>query len=199
MPTVTVAAFGGAKIIAHDNTRKHLSGISGSRLGLQFPSLSLRRSSSEVFAQEHSLKLNGASLALKYYGPAHTDGDISVTFAEANVIHVGDTYWNGIYPFIDYSTGGSIDGMIAASNANLAAATNDTIIPFRVTAAPSATKPNCRNSEICWLRLGQCRQAQEGRTQPGRGGRGQAGRIRREVGPVRHRPGFFTRLVYEGV
>jgi hypothetical protein len=49
-----------------------------------------------------------------------------VTFAEANIVHVGDTYWNGIYPFIDYSTGGSIDGMIA--DANLAATTNDTII-----------------------------------------------------------------------
>ena len=61
-------------------------------------------------------------------GDHHTDSDISVTFAEANIVHVGDTYWNGIYPFIDYSTGGNIDGMIAASDANLAAATNDTII-----------------------------------------------------------------------
>jgi glyoxylase-like metal-dependent hydrolase (beta-lactamase superfamily II) len=67
-------------------------------------------------------------LGLKYYGPAHTDGDISVTFAEANIVHVADTYWNGIYPFIDYSTGGSIDGMIAASDANLAATTDETLI-----------------------------------------------------------------------
>src|SRR6202035_2693174 len=65
---------------------------------------------------------------LKHYAPAHTDSDISVAFVEANVVHVADTYWNGIYPFIDYSTGGSIDGMIAASDANLAATTNDTII-----------------------------------------------------------------------
>jgi len=35
------------------------------------------------------------------------------------VIHVGDTWWNGIYPFIDYSTGGSIDGMIHATEQNL--------------------------------------------------------------------------------
>jgi len=46
------------------------------------------------------------------------------------------TYWNGIYPFIDYSTGGSIDGMIAASDANLAATTDRTIIiPDTVMAA----------------------------------------------------------------
>ena len=41
---------------------------------------------------------------------------------------MGDTFWNGIYPFIDYSTGGSIDGTIAASDANLAATTDKTII-----------------------------------------------------------------------
>jgi glyoxylase-like metal-dependent hydrolase (beta-lactamase superfamily II) len=83
---------------------------------------------SAVFASEHSLKLDGLTIALKHYGPAHSESDISVTFAEANVVHVADTFWNGIYPFIDYSTGGSIDGMIAASDANLAAASDDTII-----------------------------------------------------------------------
>jgi len=60
------------------------------------------------------LKLNDSTLALKHYDPAHTDSDISVTFTEADILHTGDTYWNGIYPFIDYSTGGNIDGMIKA-------------------------------------------------------------------------------------
>ena len=62
------------------------------------------------------------------YTPAHTDSDISVTFGEADVLHAGDTYWNGIYPFVDYSTGGSINGMIAASDANLVVTTNKTIV-----------------------------------------------------------------------
>jgi len=44
------------------------------------------------------------------------------------VIHVGDTWWNGFYPFIDYSTGGNIDGMIKASEANVAAVTDKTIV-----------------------------------------------------------------------
>jgi glyoxylase-like metal-dependent hydrolase (beta-lactamase superfamily II) len=47
---------------------------------------------------------------------------------EADIVHVADTYWNGIHPFIDYSTGGSIDGMITASEANLMATTDQTII-----------------------------------------------------------------------
>ena len=70
----------------------------------------------------------GHSGTLRYYGPAHTDGDISVTFTDADILHAGDTYWNGIYPFIDYSTGGSIDGTIRATDANLMATTDRTVI-----------------------------------------------------------------------
>ena len=53
-------------------------------------------------------------------GRAHTDSDISVHFAEADIIDVADTFWNGHFPFIDYSTGGSFDGMIRAAEANVA-------------------------------------------------------------------------------
>ena len=49
-------------------------------------------------------------------------------FTHADIIHIADTFWNGYYPFIDYSTGGSIDGMIQATEANLAKITNDTIV-----------------------------------------------------------------------
>src|SRR5262245_35562392 len=119
----------GAKIIAQENTRKHLASIQRVEdWDYNFLPSPAGAIPSEVFAKEHSLKFNGASVGLKHYGPAHTHGDISVTFVEANIIHVGDTYWNGIYPFIDYSTGGSINGMIAACDASLAAANNDTII-----------------------------------------------------------------------
>jgi glyoxylase-like metal-dependent hydrolase (beta-lactamase superfamily II) len=51
-----------------------------------------------------------------------------VYFAEADILHVGDTFWNRDYPFIDYSTGGSIDGQIRAAEANLAMATDKTIV-----------------------------------------------------------------------
>jgi len=68
------------------------------------------------------------TIALKHYAPAHTDGDISVHFTSADIFHVGDTFWNGYYPFIDYSTGGSIDGMIRATEANLAKITDSMIV-----------------------------------------------------------------------
>ena len=133
----------GARIIAQENTRKHLSQVQRVEdWDYNFLPLPANGLPTDVFASEQTLKLNGASIALKYYGPAHTDCDISVTFAEADVVHVGDTFWNGIYPFIDYSTGGSIDGMIAASEANLAATTDKTII------IPGHGKPVSNRAEL---------------------------------------------------
>ena len=104
----------GAKIIAQANTRKHLSEIQRVEdWDYNFLPSPPGAIPGEVFATGQSVKLNGCSIGLKQYGPsAHTDGDISVTFGEADILHAGDTYWNGIYPFIDYSTGGSIDGRV---------------------------------------------------------------------------------------
>ena len=119
----------GAKIIAQENTLGFLSHVQRVEdWDYNFVSPPANGLPSEVFASERSLSLNGQSINLKHYSPAHTDSDISVTFAEADIVHVADTFWNGVYPFIDYSTGGSIDGMIAASDANLAATTDKTII-----------------------------------------------------------------------
>ena len=145
----------GAKIIAHENTRKHLSEVQRVEdWDYNFLPLQTGGIPGEVFSSEHKLKLNGSSISLKYYGPAHTDGDISVTFGEADILHAADTYWNGIYPFIDYSTGGGIDGMIAASDANLAATTDKTII-IPGHGKPVTTEPNSRNSATCWSQSGR--------------------------------------------
>src|ERR1700733_13599271 len=119
----------GARILAQDSTRKYLGEVQRVEdLDYNFPPPAAGGIPSQTFAEALDLKLNGISLKLKHYAPAHTDSDISVNFAEANIVHVGDTFWNGVYPFIDYSTGGGIDGTIAACDANLAATTADTII-----------------------------------------------------------------------
>jgi glyoxylase-like metal-dependent hydrolase (beta-lactamase superfamily II) len=119
----------GAVILAHENTRKHLSvatRVAG--WNYTFPAASAEAIPEEAFAAEHTFQVNDTNVILKYYGPSHTDSDISVNFTEADVVHVGDTWWNGVYPFIDYSTGGSIDGTIRAAEMNLAAVTDKTII-----------------------------------------------------------------------
>ena len=119
----------GAEITAQENTRKHLS-VSTRVEGwnFTFPSAPAGALPSKLFATDETLHLNGATLALKHYPPAHTDSDISVEFTDADILHVADTWWNGYYPFIDYSTGGSIDGMIRAAEANLARVTDKTIV-----------------------------------------------------------------------
>lgn len=119
----------GAAITAHENTRKRLS-VATRVEGWQwtFPAAPASALPAKVFAAEHEMRRNDTRIALKYYGSAHTDSDVWVHFTDADVVHVGDTWWNGVYPFIDYSTGGSIDGQIQAAEANLATFTNQTII-----------------------------------------------------------------------
>jgi len=119
----------GAAITAHENTRKRLSvdtRVEG--WDWTFPAAPAGALPVTVFAAEHEMRRNNTRIALKYYGPAHTDSDVSVHFTEADVMHVGDTWWNGVYPFIDYSTGGSIDGQIRAAEANLAMITSQMIV-----------------------------------------------------------------------
>ena len=119
----------GATILAHENTKKHLATTTRVEAwDFTFPPSPAGAIPGEVFADEKTLHLNGATITLKYYGPSHTDGDISAYFAEADVLHCGDTWWNGHYPFIDYSTGGNIKGMIKAAQANVAKATDKTIV-----------------------------------------------------------------------
>ena len=119
----------GAEITAHENTRKHLSVTTRVEdWNFTFPPAPAAALPTKLFNSEQTLHLNGATLALKYYPPAHTDSDISVHFTDADIIHVADTLWNGHFPFIDYSTGGSIDGMIRAAEENVARATDETIV-----------------------------------------------------------------------
>jgi len=95
-----------AEITAHENTLKHLSTTTRVEgWNFTFPPAPAGALPTKLFAVEETLHLNGATLALKYYPPAHTDSDISVEFTDADILHVADTWWNGHFPFIDYSTG----------------------------------------------------------------------------------------------
>lgn len=81
-----------------------------------------------VISGATTLKWNGETVLVRPYLPGHTDGDLSVYFQRADILQTGDTWWNGLFPFIDYVGGGSIDGAIAAADANLALSTDHTII-----------------------------------------------------------------------
>jgi cyclase len=94
---------------------------------------------------------NGDQLDLVHFAPAHTDTDIYIHFQKANVLHVGDIWFNGIYPFIDEGTGGSIGGMIRAAEKALAVAGSDTkIIPGH---GPLGSKADFRSIARCSRRF----------------------------------------------
>jgi len=119
----------GATILAHENTRKHMSTTTRVEgWNYTFPPSPSGAIPAEVFSDKTDIDLNGMRLVLEHYAPAHTDSDISINFTDADVFHTGDTWWNGSYPFIDYSTGGSIDGTIRAAELNLAKVTNKTVV-----------------------------------------------------------------------
>jgi len=89
----------GAAITAHENTRKHLSvatRVDG--WNYTFPAVPSGAIPAKVFKTSSEMRWNDTRLLLQYYGPAHPDSDISVNFSDADVLHVGETWWNGVYP-----------------------------------------------------------------------------------------------------
>ena len=77
---------------------------------------------------EKTLNFDSENIVFKNYGVGHTDGDLSVYFPKADVLVMGDNFWNGYYPFIDNGVGGGTDGMIRWVAASLPAVTDKTII-----------------------------------------------------------------------
>jgi glyoxylase-like metal-dependent hydrolase (beta-lactamase superfamily II) len=121
----------GYTIFAHENTRKRLSTPQTIKaFNLAFPANPAGALPTITFDSSLQAWHNGDTLDLVHFDPAHTDTDIYIHFQKANVLHCGDTFFNGFYPFIDESSGGSIGGMIRANEKALALATADTkIIP----------------------------------------------------------------------
>ncbi len=121
----------GATVLAHENTKQRMSEPHDLQpLGLHFPPSPPEALPQQTFKTTHKLQANGETLQLEHVSPAHTDTDIYLHFQKTNVIHMGDTFFNGFYPFIDSSTGGKIAGMIAAADKILPLANNETkIVP----------------------------------------------------------------------
>lgn len=119
----------GARIVAQAQTRVRMSSTQSIPEFDAYLEPSPRAALPEtVFSANHTLSVDGETIHLRRYTPAHTDSDISVFMEHANVLHTGDTWFNGYYPFIDYNSGGSIDGLVAASGENLKLADGQTIV-----------------------------------------------------------------------
>jgi glyoxylase-like metal-dependent hydrolase (beta-lactamase superfamily II) len=191
----------GAAIIAHTNTHKHLESVQRvADWDFTFPSSPLAAVPTEVFSSEMTLSVNYSTLHLKHYDPAHTDSDISVAFTEADIRHCGDTYWNGIYPFIDYSTGGNIDGMIKAAEENLAVVSTRTIvIPGHGNPVSNSQELSVFRDMLVGVRDNVAKLKQQGRSLDEITAAKPTAAFDAKWGQFVITPPFFTRLVYQGV
>ncbi len=114
-----------AVIVAHENVRKRMS----TDQVIEFMSMPIKASPRVAlpvitFSNDINFHLNGEALHVFHVPAGHTDGDAIVHFKTTNVVHMGDVFFNKNYPFIDTSSGGTPDGVVAAVDRVLAA-TND--------------------------------------------------------------------------
>jgi cyclase len=119
----------GTLIFSHDNVRERL------KTGSFIKAFNMKRAGVVqeglpvvTFSKDISFHLNGDTVRAVHVPHAHTDGDSFIYFKEANVIHAGDFFFNGFYPFIDVTHGGSLRGMIKAVDKVLSMADDSTKI-----------------------------------------------------------------------
>ncbi len=134
----------GAFIIAQENTRTRL--LTTQRveiLGADFPAAPTSGLPQETFADKEELFFDNDEFHLIHTPNAHTDSDIFIQFMTTNIIHTGDLWFNGMYPLIDDSTGGTINGMIRGVDQVLELADDKTkIVPGH---GALGDKPNLTN------------------------------------------------------
>ena len=119
----------GATIIAHENVLKRMSTKQFMKaFSREVPPSAEAARPSITFSNDMSINFNGERGLLFHFDNAHTDGDAIIYFPEQNVMHLGDIYFHKRYPFIDVSSGGSMDGMIQALNQILFIANDKTVI-----------------------------------------------------------------------
>ncbi|MGB7135157.1 MAG: MBL fold metallo-hydrolase, partial [Acidobacteriaceae bacterium] len=123
--------FEGAFIVAQTNTRIRLASPQYMQAyDVHFPAASDAALPQETFPDQETLWVNNDQTNLVHTPDAHTDSDIFIHFTRGNVIHTGDLWFNGMYPLIDLSSGGTINGMIRGVDQVLALADERTkIVP----------------------------------------------------------------------
>jgi cyclase len=121
----------GVTIVAHDNTFQRLSTAQTSVMsGRTSPPAPKAAWPVVSFPQSMTVHMCGYTIEAMKIGPAHTDTDIVVRFVEADVYHLGDTYFSEAFPFFDLGSGGTINGMIAVMDQFIAKSGDKTkIIP----------------------------------------------------------------------
>jgi glyoxylase-like metal-dependent hydrolase (beta-lactamase superfamily II) len=133
----------GAIVVAHENVRKRMSVEQLGALGRKTPPSPEGALPVVTFTEAVTFHWNGDEIRVRHAAPAHTDGDSIVHFVKADVVHMGDLFFNGNYPYIDTGSGGRVDGFLAAADQVLAATGEKTrIIPGH---GPLATRADLQS------------------------------------------------------
>lgn len=119
----------GATVVAHKNTFKHLTETTHvNAWNWTFDPVPVDARPTLLIDQAKTFAFAGTRIDVENLGEGHTDGDLWVYFREADVLALGDTFWNGIYPYIDNEDGGSIDGAIKWASKAVERTTDRTIV-----------------------------------------------------------------------
>jgi glyoxylase-like metal-dependent hydrolase (beta-lactamase superfamily II) len=120
----------GATVVAHEQAVRRLrQTIRVVEWQHTFTPVSAESLPNRIIRASETIRFSGEQVRVgTYSGPGHTDGDLSVYFVKADVLQVGDTFWNGQYPFLDYVGGGGIGSAIRAAEQNIRTAGRDTIV-----------------------------------------------------------------------
>lgn len=190
----------GATIVAQDNTLKRLK--EGTRVidwGFTFRPVPAGGLPTEVFKNGRTILFGDESVALKYRGAGHTDTDVTAYFKKADILATGDIWWNGYYPFIDYSAGGGIDGVIREVNACIQASTNHTIIvPGHGEVGDREALMQFRDMLVA-IRRNVASLKHQGKTLAETVAAKPTAAYDAKFGQFLINPAFFTHLVYRGV
>jgi len=190
----------GATVIAQENTLRRLK--DGTRVidwSFTFRPVPDAGLPTIVFKTDKTVDFGNETVVLRYRGSGHTDSDVTAYFTKADILQVGDIWWNGYYPFIDYSAGGSIDGVIRQVNACIAASTAKTIIiPGHGPMGDRAQLIEFRDMLVA-VRANVARLKHQGKTLEETVAAKPTARYDAKFGQFLIDPAFFTHLVYMGV
>jgi glyoxylase-like metal-dependent hydrolase (beta-lactamase superfamily II) len=119
----------GATIVAQKNTLKHLSETTHvNAWNWTFDPVPAGARPTLLVNNGKTFNFDGTRIEVEHFGHGHTDGDLWIYFKKADVLALGDTFWNGIYPYIDNEDGGDIDGAIHWVNKAVERTTDHTIV-----------------------------------------------------------------------
>lgn len=193
-------AEAGATIVSQENTRKYLAKRTGViEWGYSFPALPPSGIPTVVYDREKTIEFGGETVQLKNFGTGHSDGDSLVYMANADVMFMGDIWWNGHYPFIDYGAGGGIDGVIHWTREALKlAGPNTVIVPGH---GPVGTRKELQQylDMLVDVRQQVAQLKQQGRSLAQIVESRPTARYDDQWGSFVLNPAFFTQLVYMGV